>query len=273
MKTTTSCNGTIHRTILLPLLLSLLSFGFSPEMIYAQESIDVVYLKNGDVLRGVIVEQIPFESIKMELPGGSTITIKYSDIARMTKEKTGKTPGQVPRETQTQTQGPVQPEPYLPQRHETATAIAFGYGNSFGGLGANLATYISPTSALHIGGGWFPLSKVHEGAEDMFLVAGGARIFFAGPEDKSRTYLDLQFGMLGGEYKEFSQYQGGTLISRSKKQQVLYGPTVLFGTEVFWGEGKVGGRISGGGSYNLAKIDWTEVKFLWALDVGLVFKL
>jgi len=58
-----------------------------PKSIYAQETADVVYLKNGDVLKGVIVEEIPFESIKMELPGGSTITVKYSDIAKIIKER------------------------------------------------------------------------------------------------------------------------------------------------------------------------------------------
>jgi len=68
-------------------LFAFFSLTLLPELIYAQETTDIVYLKNGDILKGVIVEEIPFESIKMELPGGSTITVKYSDIAKIIKER------------------------------------------------------------------------------------------------------------------------------------------------------------------------------------------
>jgi hypothetical protein len=255
-----------YRVLFIALFAVVVAFRY----VAAQEAIDVVYLKNGDVLKGTIIEQIPFESIKMQLPGGSTITVKYSDIAKIAKEKSAapqapavSNPPAVTIETQ-------RTQMYEPIR--TTPVISLGYGNSFGGLGANLSAYVSPTLALHIGGGWFPLSKIKEGAADMFLAAGGARVFFSGPEKTSRGYMDIQFGMLGGEYRETSLSYGGVIISTTKKQQALYGPSVLFGTEAFWGDGTIGGRIAGGGSYNLAKVDWTEVKFLWALDVGLMFR-
>ena len=157
---------------------------------------------------------------------------------------------------------------------ENATLISFGYGNSYGGLGVDLGTNISSKVTLHIGVGWFPLSIVYDGADDMFLIAGGARIFFSELNIRSRAYLDVQFGMLGGEYNETSLYIGGSLVSQTKKQQALYGPSILLGIEGFWGQGNIGGRIAGGVSYNLAEIEWTDdFKFLGALDIGLVFRL
>ena len=52
-----------------------------------QERIDVVYLKNGDIFKGIIIENAPNDYIKIELPGGSVFTIKYADIVKFTKEK------------------------------------------------------------------------------------------------------------------------------------------------------------------------------------------
>jgi hypothetical protein len=54
---------------------------------YSQEKIDVVYLKNGDVRKGVIVENVPNDYIKIETADGSVFTIKYADIEKMVKEE------------------------------------------------------------------------------------------------------------------------------------------------------------------------------------------
>jgi hypothetical protein len=54
---------------------------------YSQEKIDVVYLKNGDVRKGVIIENVPNDYIKIETADGSVFTIKYADIEKMTKEE------------------------------------------------------------------------------------------------------------------------------------------------------------------------------------------
>jgi len=87
MKTPIKDFSNSYLSFICVLLFAFFALALLPESIYAQEITEVVYLKNGDILRGVIVEEIPFESIKMELPGGSTITVKYSDIAKITKER------------------------------------------------------------------------------------------------------------------------------------------------------------------------------------------
>jgi hypothetical protein len=54
----------------------------------AQKSeIDVVYLKNGTVVKGRILEQIPDKSVKMYTSNRSIVEFKMEEIERMDKEK------------------------------------------------------------------------------------------------------------------------------------------------------------------------------------------
>jgi len=48
---------------------------------------DVVYLKNGSIIRGIIVEQIPQESIKIQTADGSIFVYAMDEITRIVKEK------------------------------------------------------------------------------------------------------------------------------------------------------------------------------------------
>ena len=59
----------------------------------AQERQDLIYLKDGTVLKGIIIENVPNDYVRVELPGGSLITLKYIDIAKFGKESA---PGQRP---------------------------------------------------------------------------------------------------------------------------------------------------------------------------------
>ena len=52
----------------------------------AQQYQDVVYLKNGSVVRGIILEQIPGKSIKIATDNGSQIFFDIEDVEKMTKE-------------------------------------------------------------------------------------------------------------------------------------------------------------------------------------------
>lgn len=48
--------------------------------------IDVVYLKNGSILRGIIIEQIPNELIKLQTADGNVFVYQTSEIEKITKE-------------------------------------------------------------------------------------------------------------------------------------------------------------------------------------------
>lgn len=52
----------------------------------AQSWQEVVYLKNGSVIRGVVVEQIPNESLTIKTPDGSKIVCDMADVTKITKE-------------------------------------------------------------------------------------------------------------------------------------------------------------------------------------------
>ena len=55
--------------------------------IYSQSYIDVVKLKNGDVIKGKIIENVISDHIRIELQGGSILTYKYDQIESLEVEK------------------------------------------------------------------------------------------------------------------------------------------------------------------------------------------
>ena len=52
----------------------------------AQELQDVVYLKNGSIIRGIIIEQIPNKTLKIKTADSSVFVFKMDDIERITRE-------------------------------------------------------------------------------------------------------------------------------------------------------------------------------------------
>lgn len=54
----------------------------------AQSYTEVVYLKNGSVIKGTIIEQIPNVSLKIKTNDGSLIICKMEDVNKITKEET-----------------------------------------------------------------------------------------------------------------------------------------------------------------------------------------
>ena len=63
-----------------------MAIGLLTEAEAQQFAEDVVYLKNGSVVRGIIVEQIPNETLKIRTQGGSEFVFKMSDVLKITKE-------------------------------------------------------------------------------------------------------------------------------------------------------------------------------------------
>jgi len=56
---------------------------------FAQEKAleDVVYLKNGSIIRGTIIEQVTGESLKIETKDGNVFTFSEDEISRIAKEE------------------------------------------------------------------------------------------------------------------------------------------------------------------------------------------
>lgn len=55
-------------------------------IIYAQQARDVIHLKNGSVIRGIITEMKPSENIKIQMADGSVFVYKMSEVLKMEKE-------------------------------------------------------------------------------------------------------------------------------------------------------------------------------------------
>lgn len=56
-------------------------------MLFAQQWVEVVYLKNGGQVRGVIIEQVPNETLKIQTADGSIFVYKMSEVEKITKEQ------------------------------------------------------------------------------------------------------------------------------------------------------------------------------------------
>ncbi len=74
----------IYNTVIIFItLFIIIPSGFAQQ----EEMEDVVYLKNGNIIRGQILEQIVNESLKIETRGGSVFVFSMDEISRITKEE------------------------------------------------------------------------------------------------------------------------------------------------------------------------------------------
>lgn len=55
-------------------------------LVNAQQYVECVYLKNGSIIKGTIVEQIPNETLKIKTADGSLFVYSFADVVKITKE-------------------------------------------------------------------------------------------------------------------------------------------------------------------------------------------
>ena len=59
-----------------------------PNAMFAQSDYqDVVYLKNGSIIRGMIIEQVPNQSLKIQTADGSVFVYEMDEVEKITKEE------------------------------------------------------------------------------------------------------------------------------------------------------------------------------------------
>ena len=69
------------------LILLFLFFAAASLSMDAQQYEDVIYLKNGSVIRGIIMEQVPNESMEIHTSDGSVFICEIADILKIAKEE------------------------------------------------------------------------------------------------------------------------------------------------------------------------------------------
>ena len=122
---------------------------------FAQQMEDVVHLKDGGLIRGTIIEQVPGESLKIKTRDGNVFVYTMDEIAKMSKEPVMRMQGQI---------GAKKKNPWL----------AFGL------------------SALITGGGQFYNGQHNKGVAQLGGVILGIGLMVSGIEDDYETiYGDL----------------------------------------------------------------------------------
>jgi len=102
--------------------------------LHAQTTVDVVELKNGSVLRGTILEQVPNESLKLKTADGSLFVYRMDEVVKITRETI---------------QDPLNEQPDMSQYGGT-----FGLGVALGGggiVGFPLRSYVAKNVVLEAG--------------------------------------------------------------------------------------------------------------------------
>ena len=126
---------------------------------FAQNFQEVVYLKNGSVIRGVIIEQVPNQSVKIQTSDGNIFVYQISDVEKITKEQALVQP----RQRYTNTYNSVQRTVRVPRETFFATpcykgSIEWGFTclEAFGtGVTTTHGAQINPYVYLGAGVGFF----------------------------------------------------------------------------------------------------------------------
>jgi hypothetical protein len=108
----------------------------------ADEWIDVVYLKNGGVVRGVIVEQVPGKSIKIETRDGNVLIFKMEEVDKLVRERSKAEPAPRPPPT------PPKPPPTPPPTPPTPPPPVEPRGRRWG-FGATLSSGVGYLQAVN----------------------------------------------------------------------------------------------------------------------------
>ncbi len=64
-----------------------IQIGFCSVILAQQTDLDVVTLKNGIIIKGIIIEQVPYKTIKIQTRDGSIFVYEFSEIEKITKEQ------------------------------------------------------------------------------------------------------------------------------------------------------------------------------------------
>ena len=159
--------------------------------VFAHQMEDVVYLKNGEIVRGTIIEQVPGKALKIRMQGGSVFVYAMDEIAKIAKEPVtgmGEAPGGV----------------------EIGTLFGLSHlsSNRDGGtwIGVPAPTWnIIGNSSLYVS--WFPTEKLSIGPEFSF----GSTSY----SDHSVTFSTLYIGGRGAFFLQSNAVSGPYLLGHS----------------------------------------------------------
>lgn len=124
------------------IILTLLLIAFCFVSAAAQQWVEVVYLKNGGVIRGTVIEQIPNETIKIQTADGSVFVYKIDEVEKIAKEQQQNQPKYhyEPSVQRSQRTSYEQTEPYQGRKKEHKVSVNIGLGIAPSAIWGDLLT-------------------------------------------------------------------------------------------------------------------------------------
>jgi len=157
---------------------------FCQVFLFGTDYLDVIYLKNGDVVKGRIVKDVPNYYVKVEIPSGTTLFIEYSEIEKIEmfareKIETSTKTNKLSIKTKTRFKG-------------IKAGINMG---KFRGSDADLDTGIDPKYILGFTIGGF--SSSNGAFYELLFTRKGSKYEESGvTETVEMNYLDFNFGLI-----------------------------------------------------------------------------
>lgn len=205
---------------------------------YAQSVLqDVVYLKNGSVVRGIIIEQVPNRSIKIETNDKSIFVFQIEEIEKITKE-------------QSKTQSQYMDNSLAIENNKSEQKNAYKYGVGFTG------------SAL------LPMSNM----SDVYDLSNGfgAKIFIKSSKSiKKESNYGISIGLLNFQSEQYSSFSSNVMPFVLFSEDYYGSGKIRFisGFETGGYNFKSKGSISG---YSISD---SKLKFGAGINFGILFDL
>ncbi len=223
------------------------SFLFVSILVYSQELYqDVVTLKNGKVVRGIIIEQVSDQYLKIRTRDSKILEISMEDVEQISQET-----------FQIDASKRELYDPYFFKSKHDYWSLATGIGPSYGGMGLRFQQRFGKIQGYgyHVGMG---VMTGGEGYRSFWGYSFGFKFF-----PYKSYYVNAQYGSIGIVYQE-------DILGNIVNQEALYGPSALIGADWFFSQ-YFGMNVGIGASFNITHPDVQAVIFTY--DFGLVVKI
>jgi hypothetical protein len=174
--------------------------------LYAQNSTyqEVVYLKNGGIIRGIIIEQIPSEKLKIETKDGNVFVYTYSEIEKITKEYNSNDDEENEDEyMDRKSNRKKQNEDYLTSGYFNATEIVMSIG-----IGKSEGSYSQKNNSQ-----FFGLRTTHGYQVSQHFIFGfGTGIIIGNYDSYIPLFLDMRIPMGRNKVRTTINLAGGSMI-------------------------------------------------------------
>ena len=224
--------------------------------------VDVVYLHNGSIIRGQIVELVVNEHVKIETSGGSIFVYQMDEVLKIERETRDDSNLQQNSTDRSTSSRALTDDADYEINSSTGYSdntfyLGIGLGTSFGGLGPSLI-YDQGSTSFNAGVGFTLFDPVIVG------YTFGIRF-----QMLDSMYLNSQFGSVGYYYRR----RGGEVTEKGN----LIGPSLLLGFDIKLSQ-SVFLQMALGGAYviNSEKLLWARSQFNQfkpAFDLGFLIRL